>query len=113
MTESVAWLTSIAAILTPFAAFLGTYVSAKLTYKSKLAEIQSHTKENIEGAFTNRLDSVDITLEDIKRAQLKTSLTVAQLQDAVKSLTTVVDKTHNLEQEIAILKTKLDLKGYE
>ena len=103
----VTYLTCTAAILTPIAAFFGTYISAKFAYKSKLAEIQAHTDENIKEAFTNRLDSMDASLEEIKRQQLKTCLTVSQLQTDVQKHNSVIERTYKLEQQMAVVEIEL------
>ena len=101
------WLFAIAAIVTPIGAFLGCFVTAKFTYKSAIAKLHAEEKETLHKSFESRLDGIDGTLADIQKEQLRMGLLITGLQNDVQKHNNVIERTYNLEREVAIIKTEL------
>lgn len=97
-------------ILTPLLTFLGVLISEKYRYKGKLAEVNTFEIAKVKEELNERMDHVTEKLDEIQREQLRTSLTITQLQSDVQKHNSVVERTYKLERDMAIVKTKLDLR---
>jgi len=112
------WLIAILTIVcTPVLTLTGIIVSERTKLKTKRLEVgatsiaecqQKHSAnlDKVKAEFTARLDGIDKALNEIKDEQLKTSMTVEQLQKDVAKHNGVIDRTYKLESQVAVLENR-------
>ena len=112
------WLIAILTIVcTPVLTLTGIIVSERTKLKTKRLEVgatsiaecqQKHSAnlEKVKAEFTARLDGIDKALNEINDEQLKTSMTVEQLQKDVVKHNGVIERTYALESKVAVLENR-------
>ena len=112
------WVISLLTIIfTPLLTLLGIIVTEKYRYKGKIVETQSDALEKcqarhngdiskVQTDFNERLDDLVTKLDEIRREQFRTSLTITQLQSDVQKHNNVIERTYKLEQDVAVLKNR-------
>lgn len=115
------WVIAILTIVfTPILTLLGIIITEKYKYRSKKMEFDATKDEavhqcqlqhkgdvaEVRAEFNGRLDELSKKLDEIQTEQLRTTLYVTQLQTDVQKHNSVVERTFNLEKDVAILKER-------
>lgn len=115
------WLIAILTIVfTPSLTLLGTAIVERGKLKGKKMELEekkdtalidcqrlhSDRLEDVKDEFNARLDDIVKSLNEIKNEQLRTNLTVTQLQKDVQKHNGVIERTIILERDMAVLQNR-------
>lgn len=116
------WVIAILTIVfTPILTLLGIIITEKYKYRGKKMEIDASNEEAIHECqkqhkgdvtevrteFNNRLDDLSKKLDEIQIEQSKTALLITQLQTDVQKHNNVVERTYQLEKDVAVLREKV------
>jgi uncharacterized protein YicC (UPF0701 family) len=74
---------------------------------SKCQEAHKNDVHKLASDFNYRLDEITDSLDEIKTEQLRTSLYVAQLQSDVQKHNNVIERTYQLETDVAVIKERV------
>ena len=78
-------------------------------HTSSVQELEKKHQEDISkvrGEFNEGIAEVITKMNEIQKDQLRTNLTIEQLQKDVMKHTNVIERTYRLEQEVAVLKNR-------
>ena len=116
------WLLAVLTIVcTPALTLIGLIVSERTKLKTKRLEIdesnnkaiatckESHKNDiaEVRKEFNSRLDEISEALDDIKINQVKTKMTIEELQKDVQKHNNVIERTFILEGQVRALEAKI------
>ena len=120
------WVIAILTIVfTPILTLLGIIITEKYKYRGKKMEIDASNEEaihecqkqhkgdiaEVRAEFNGRLDDLSKKLDEIQIEQSKTALLITQLQTDVQKHNNVVERTYQLEKDVAVLREKVKVNG--